>query len=86
MVIEGSLKKLKSNTVVATKSQCFGEDFFLEENKNKILEDEIVMQTYGVIAEISDSTFYEALGQKTYKELISQKEERKLYSRVNIDN
>jgi cGMP-dependent protein kinase 1 len=48
VVIEGSLKKLKSGNVVATKGQCYGEEFL--SNTTKILDDEIIMQNYGVVA------------------------------------
>ena len=50
VVIEGSLKKLKSGSLIAAKGQCYGEEFLLTENKNKTLDDEIVMNSYGVIA------------------------------------
>ena len=48
VVIEGSLKKLKSGNVVATKGQCYGEEFL--KDQNKILDDEVIMQNYGVVA------------------------------------
>ena len=50
VIIEGSLKKHKNGAIIASKGQCWGEDFLTEANKTKILEDEIVMQTYGVLA------------------------------------
>ena len=39
VVIEGSLKKLKNGTIVATKGQCYGEEFLLGDNKGKIMDD-----------------------------------------------
>lgn len=48
VIIEGSLKKVKNGTIVASKGQCFGEEFL--NDKLRILEDEIVMQSYGVLA------------------------------------
>lgn len=50
VVIEGSLKKLKSGLVVAAKGQCYGEEFL--KDPHKILDDEVIMQNYGVVAEI----------------------------------
>lgn len=50
VIIEGSLKKLKNGTIVASKGQCWGEEYLIEANKSKVMEDEIVMQTYGVLA------------------------------------
>ena len=48
VIIEGSLKKVKNGTIVASKGQCFGEEFL--NDKLRILEDEIIMQSYGVLA------------------------------------
>ena len=73
VVIEGTLKKLRNGAVVVTKGQCYGEEF-LKDN-NKILDDEIVMQNYGVIAEITDADFYEAVGNRDYKKLVEQKKQ-----------
>jgi hypothetical protein len=70
VVIEGSLKKLKNGAVVASKGQCWGEEFLLEANSNKTLDDEIVMQTDGVIAEINDNTFFDCIGGMKYEEVI----------------
>ena len=58
VIIEGSLKKIKNGTIVANKGQCWGQEYLLEANKSKILDDEIVMQTYGVLAEITDTVFF----------------------------
>lgn len=73
VVVEGSLKKVKSGTIVASKGQCFGEDFL--KDSTKILDDEIIMHTYGVIAEISDTAFAEAVGGANLKQLLTQKKE-----------
>jgi cGMP-dependent protein kinase 1 len=73
VVIEGSLKKLKSSNVVATKGQCYGEEFL--KDPNKILDDEVIMQNYGVVAEISEEAFREAVGQKDFASLIARKRE-----------
>lgn len=62
VVIEGSLKKAKSGIVVASKGSCYGEEFFLETAKQKTFDDDIVMETDGVISEISNENFTESLG------------------------
>lgn len=43
---------------MASKCQCYGEEFLTVENKEKAMDDEVIMQTNGVIAEISDTDFY----------------------------
>ena len=48
-----------------------------EANKAKILEDEIVMQTYGVLAEITDTLFFEAIGGLSFEEVIKKIEKSK---------
>jgi cGMP-dependent protein kinase 1 len=77
VVIEGGIKKIKTGTIVAGKCQCYGEEYLTNENRNKIMDDEIVMQTNGVIAEISDASFYEAIGNKSYNEIIKSLEQGK---------
>lgn len=73
VVIEGALKKAKSGALVASKGQCFGEEFL--RSPDKILDDEIVMHTYGVVAEISEAAFGEAVGGASLKELLAQKKQ-----------
>jgi cGMP-dependent protein kinase len=51
------LKKAKSGIVVASKGAAWGEEFMLEANKNKTLDDDIVMETDGVLAEITNESF-----------------------------
>jgi hypothetical protein len=77
VIIEGSLKKLKNGTIVASKGQCWGEEYLIEANKSKVMEDEIVMQTYGVLAEISDTIFFEAIGGVSFEEVIKKVEKNK---------
>ena len=72
VVIEGSLKKLKSGSLVAAKGQCYGEEFLLSENKNKTLDDEVVMNSYGVIAEVGGSAFYEAINSFSIEDAIQK--------------
>ncbi|EGR28852.1 protein kinase domain protein [Ichthyophthirius multifiliis] len=62
VIIEGSLKKAKSGMIVASKAQAWGEEYMLESNKNKTFEDDIVMETDGVIAEITSENFVECIG------------------------
>lgn len=37
-----------------------------------MLEDEIVMQTYGVLAEITDNAFFDAIGGMPFEEVIKK--------------
>jgi len=48
--------------IVASKAQAWGEEYMLEANKNKNLEDDIVMETDGVIAEITSENFVDCIG------------------------
>lgn len=41
------------------------------------MEDEIVMQTYGVLAEITDTIFFEAIGGVSFEEVIKKVEKNK---------
>jgi signal-transduction protein with cAMP-binding, CBS, and nucleotidyltransferase domain len=61
VVVEGQLKNAKNGTIVASKGQCFGCEFMLRENKTKTMEDEIVMNSYGVLAELTDYKTIEEL-------------------------
>lgn len=65
------MKKTKNGNVVATKGQCYGEEFL--KDPNKILDDEVIMQNYGVVAEISEESFRETVGNKDYSALIARK-------------
>ena len=40
---------------------------------NKILDDEVMMQNYGVVAEISEESFRETVGNRDYSGLIARK-------------
>lgn len=63
---------------VATKAQAWGEEYLLEANKNKTFDDDIVMETDGVIAEISCENFLECIQsqgcQGTLEEIIKNNE------------
>jgi len=61
VIIEGSLKKAKSGIVVASKAQAFGQEYMLENNRTKNFEDDIVMETDGVLAEITTENFQECI-------------------------
>ena len=39
VMIEGQLKNVKNGSTVASKGECFGEEFFLVENMQKVMED-----------------------------------------------
>jgi len=43
IVIEGALKKSKFSTVVGKKGEIYGEEFLLEANRDKKVDDDIVM-------------------------------------------
>lgn len=71
VVVEGSLKKLKGGNVVATKGQCYGQEPLLD--RTKMLDDDIVMQSYGVVAEISEDAFREAVRNQDYVTIVTPK-------------
>ena len=73
VIIEGSLKKSKSGITVASKAQARGEEYFLDANKNKTLDDDIVLETDGVIAEISSENFVDCIS-GTLEEVIKKNE------------
>ena len=73
VIIEGSLKKSKSGITVASKAQAWGEEYFLDANKNKTLDDDIVLETDGVIAEISSENFVDCIS-GTLEEVIKKNE------------
>ncbi|CAD8211860.1 unnamed protein product [Paramecium pentaurelia] len=62
VVVEGCVKKNKSGIVIATKGQVWGEEYFLIMNKNKLFDDDIVMETDGVLAEMSYDNFIDCIG------------------------
>ena len=55
-MIEGQLKNVKNGSIVASKGECYGEEYFLYEKRQKTMDDEIIMQSYGVLAELTDLT------------------------------
>jgi len=59
VVIEGSLKKSKHAQIVVSKAQAWGEEYLLENKKNATAEEDIIMDTDGVIAEITIEAFLE---------------------------
>ena len=50
IVIEGALKKYKNINPIAVRSQIYGEEFLLENKTKARYEDDIVMESDGVIA------------------------------------
>ena len=48
--------------VIAEKGNVWGVEFLLDSAKNKTLDDDIVMEIDGVIAEINLENFEEAIG------------------------
>lgn len=62
VLIEGQLKKAKNGFIMASKGTAWGDEFQLENNKSKSLDDDIVMETDGVLAEVSAENFQEAIG------------------------
>lgn len=58
---------------MASKAQAWGEEYFFEANKNKTLDDDIVLETDGVIAEISSENFIDCIG-GTLEEVIKKNE------------
>lgn len=62
VIIEGSFKKAKSGVMIASKGATWGEEFMLDHNKQKLLDDDVVMETDGVLAEIPNELFQECIG------------------------
>jgi cGMP-dependent protein kinase len=62
IVIEGSLKKSKYNSVIAKKGELYGDEFVLEATRTKVIDDDIVMEQDGVVGELPYSTFIECIG------------------------
>ena len=61
IVIEGALKRSKNSNPFVLKSQFYGEDY-LHESRQKSSDDEILMDTDGILAEIPASTFKQIIG------------------------
>lgn len=74
VIIEGSLKKSRSGITVASKAQAWGEEYMMENNKNKTFDDDIVMDSDGVLAEIPSENFQECIG-GSIEEIIKKNEE-----------
>ena len=53
VIIEGAIKKSKNINYLAERSQVFGEDFLLETKNKGKYDDDIVMESNGIVAEIS---------------------------------
>ncbi|CAK67909.1 unnamed protein product (macronuclear) [Paramecium tetraurelia] len=88
VVVEGCVKKNKSGIVIATKGQVWGEEYFLIINKNKLLDDDIVMETDGVLAEMSHENFIDSIG-GFLEEVIKKNEksqDKKLKSQIKQNN
>lgn len=62
IVIEGALKKYKNINPIAVRSQIYGEEFLLENKTKARYEDDIVMESDGVIAEIKTDIVKEIIG------------------------
>ena len=62
IVIEGALKKYKNINPIAVRSQIYGEEFLLENKIKTRYEDDIVMESDGVIAEIKTDIVKEIIG------------------------
>ena len=61
----------------------FGDEYLLEANKNKIADDDIVMEADGVIAELSNETILNCIGGPNIEIVITKNEnshERKQYT------
>lgn len=47
---------------VVEKGFAFGEQWLFEQNKEKILEDDLIMDDKGIVGEISHDTLFECIG------------------------
>jgi hypothetical protein len=75
IVIEGALKKYKNINPIAVRSQIYGEEFLLENKIKTRYEDDIVMESDGVIAEIKTDIVKEIIG--GYLDTVVEENEKK---------
>jgi cGMP-dependent protein kinase len=77
MIVEGILKKSKLGTQVATKGLVFGDEYLLENTRQqpKVLDDDIILENDGVVAEIPFEQFVDLIGGKL-EEVIKRNEEK----------
>ena len=75
IVIEGALKKYKNINPIAVRSQIYGEEFLLENKTKTRYEDDIVMESDGVIAEIKTDIVKEIIG--GYLDTVVEENERR---------
>lgn len=52
IIIEGAIKKSKNILPLATRSQIYGEEFLLETKNKGRHDDDIIMESNGILAEI----------------------------------
>lgn len=77
MVVEGTLKKSRIGTIVATKGLVYGEEYLVENNRGPVknLDDDIILENDGVIAEIGFESLENLIGGKL-EEVIKKNEEK----------
>lgn len=57
-MLEGSVSLAKTNVIICKKGKIWGEDWLLEVNKNKQIDDNIIMDEEGFVAEINFNSFF----------------------------
>eukprot|EP01017_Pseudomicrothorax_dubius_P023633 TRINITY_DN2520_c0_g1_i2.p1 TRINITY_DN2520_c0_g1~~TRINITY_DN2520_c0_g1_i2.p1 ORF type:complete len:815 (+),score=191.06 TRINITY_DN2520_c0_g1_i2:35-2479(+) len=79
MIVEGTLKKSRIGTVVATKGLVYGEEYLIENARSnpKSLDDDIILENDGVVSEITFEAFHDLIGGKI-EEVIKRNEEKYL--------
>ena len=56
------------------KGEMFGDEYLLNDNKNKMADDNIVMETDGIIAELSNQTIFNCIGGPNIEIVITKNE------------
>jgi len=85
IVIEGSLKKTKNDQVVARKNEVYGSEFIKGGKKDQVFDDNIIMETEGVLAELDYKLFFECIG-GSFEEIMKKNErshEKKMMTQVS---
>lgn len=62
IIIEGALKKAKNIYPIAVRSQIYGEDFLLHNRGRIRYDDDIIMESNGVLAEIKADLIKDIIG------------------------
>jgi len=62
LLLKDLWKKAKYNSVIAKKGELYGDEYIVEANRAKTIDDDIVMESDGVIGEVPYATLQECIG------------------------